>query len=303
MAKKNAYFFSHDCNARLDEKMLAVRMKHGVEGYGVYFMLIERLTEAADHMSKREYDALAFDFRCKNELVQSVVEDFNLFQFTEDGEKFYSESLIKRMEILEDVRNKRRAAANKRWGNKKQMQDNDNANANKTECKCNAEAPVFDAKERKEKDTTKVVSKEETTVSSSFSSNEENVSDGKPPDVATAAVERIDYEKLIEFWNEKTKCKWGRLTNIENNRRKMVRARIAEHGKAAMITAIEKAAASDFLAGSPWFNFDWLIRPNNFDKIISGNYDNKTTTHGTAATSTGDRREVTKPTGDYNADF
>ena len=301
MAKKNAYFFSHDCNARLDEKMLAVRMKHGVEGYGVYFMLIERLTEAADHMSAKDYNAIAFDFRCSANVVQSVVENFGLFCFTDDNQ-FFSESLMRRMEALDDIREKRREAGRK-GGISKAKRRQSVANATNDCSICQDLPPEIVAEERKEKDTTKVVSKEETIVSSSFSSNEENVSDGKPPDVATAAVERIDYEKLIEFWNEKTMCKWGRLTNIENNRRKMVRARIAEHGKAAMIIAIEKAAASDFLAGSPWFNFDWLIRPNNFDKIISGNYDNKTTTHGTAATSTGDRREVTKPTGDYNADF
>ena len=27
-------------------------------------MLIERLTEAADHMSAKDYNAIAFDFRC-----------------------------------------------------------------------------------------------------------------------------------------------------------------------------------------------------------------------------------------------
>lgn len=301
MAKKNAYFFSHDCNARLDEKMIAVRMKHGVEGYGVYFMLIERLTEEPDHMSKMEYDALAFDFRCKKELVQSVVEDFNLFQFTEDCEKFFSESLNKRMAEVDELREKRRAAGRK-GGISKAESRQKCSNATNKDSKCQ-NLPTENVPKERKKDTTKVVSKEETKVSSSFSSNKENVSDGKPPDAANAAVEKISYVKLIEFWNEKTKCKWGKLTSIENNRRKMLRARIAEHGKAALITAIEKAAASEFLAGAAWFNFDWMIRPNNFDKIISGNYDNKTTTHGTAATSTGDRREVTKPTGDYAADF
>lgn len=299
MAKKNAYYFSHDCNARLDEKMLAVRMKHGVEGYGVYFMLVERLAEAADHTSTKEYDAIAFDFRCKAELVQSVVEDFDLFRFTEDGEKFYSESLIKRMETIEDLRNKRRAAANKRWA--KDVQNN--ANASESGCKSNAKAPVFDAKERKEKDTTIVVSKEETIVSSSFSSNEENVSDGKPPDVANSSEEKIDYGKLIEYWNEKTGGKWGRLVSIDNNRRKMVRARITEHGKATFVQAIDKATESSFLAAAPWFSFDWMIKPNNFDKIITGNYDNHEKKQQNGTRTDNDRRGVTKPTGDYQADF
>ncbi len=299
MAKKNAYFFSHDCNARLDEKMLAVRMKHGVEGYGVYFMLIERLTEAADHMSAKDYNAIAFDFRCNADLVQSVVEDFGLFCFT-DNNLFFSESLLRRMEALDNIREKRRAAGRK-GGISKAKKRQSVANANENCSTCQNLPPEIVAEERKEKDTTKVVSKEETKVSSKSSSNEEDMSVGKPPDAEIAAGDRIDYEKLIAFWNEKTKCKWGKLTTIENNRRKMLRARIAEHGKTALITAIEKAAASDFLAGAPWFNFDWMIRPNNFDKIISGNYDNKATPNGT--TTTDHSRGVTKPTGDYAADF
>ena len=139
MAKKNAYYFSHDCNARLDEKMLAVRMKHGVEGYGVYFMLIERLAEATDHMSAKDYTAIAFDFRCGTDIIRSVIEDFGLFRFTEDGAQFYSESLLKRMAEVDELREKRRAAINTRWQRekgKKSIAEND-TNVLQNEYKCN----------------------------------------------------------------------------------------------------------------------------------------------------------------------
>lgn len=86
---------------------------------------------------------------------------------------------------------------------------------------------------------------------------------------------RIDYGKLAQYWNEKTKGVFGIVESIENNRRKMVRARIRDKGKKAFMEAIDKVCASTFLAGAAWFNFDWLIRPNNFDKVMSGNFDNK----------------------------
>lgn len=108
--EKNAYFFSHDCNARNDEKILAVRMKHKVEGYGVYFMIIERLVESTDYMSIKDYNLIAFDLRVSAELVKSIVEKFGLFEFTEDGEKFFSSSLIRRMEPLDNQRKQRSAA-------------------------------------------------------------------------------------------------------------------------------------------------------------------------------------------------
>ena len=38
-------YFSHDSNARNSDKLMKVRMKLGAEGYGIFFMLIERLRE------------------------------------------------------------------------------------------------------------------------------------------------------------------------------------------------------------------------------------------------------------------
>ena len=107
---------------------------------------------------------------------------------------------------------------------------------------------------------------------------EEDMTD-VPSAAEPASVEkedlRIDYGKLAQYWNEKTKGVFGVVESIENNRRKMVRARIRDKGKKAFMEAIDKVCASTFLAGAAWFNFDWLIRPNNFDKVMSGNFDNK----------------------------
>ena len=117
----NANYFSHDSNARNDEKMLAVRMRLGAEGYGIYFMIIERMRDEADYTSIKDYNSLAFDFRVASDKVKSVVEDFDLFTTTEDGKRFYSESFIKRME-LKDEKTKKRSDAGKigmehRWKN------------------------------------------------------------------------------------------------------------------------------------------------------------------------------------------
>lgn len=108
--------------------------------------------------------------------------------------------------------------------------------------------------------------------------------------------EKINYQKLVAFWNENTKGQWGLLRNIENKRRTMVRARIRTYGKEAFAEAILKACASDFLARQQWFSFDWLISPNNFDKVISGNYDNKSIpNNGTVNTATNGTGAVTRP--------
>ena len=124
MAKKT-FYFPHDANARNDEKILAVRMKYGMEGYGIYFALIEKLLESTDYILLKDYNTIAFELRVGAEKVKSVVEDFGLFQFTEDGKLFYSDSLTARMTPLEEVRDKRSIAgkigAEKRWKEKQKM--------------------------------------------------------------------------------------------------------------------------------------------------------------------------------------
>ncbi len=94
---KEAYYFSHDSNARNDEKLLAVRMRHKSAGYGIYFMILERLRDSNNYTSIKDYNVIAFDLREDAGLIKSVVEDFGLFVFTDDGKYFYSESFNQRM--------------------------------------------------------------------------------------------------------------------------------------------------------------------------------------------------------------
>lgn len=115
MARKKelSSYFPHDSNARNSEKMVELRMQHGAAGYGVYFMLIERLREASDYSCVVNYNSIAFDLRVSAELIKSVLRDFRLFAFfqTDEGERFYSESLRQRMKPMDEMRVQRRNAA------------------------------------------------------------------------------------------------------------------------------------------------------------------------------------------------
>lgn len=119
---KDAYYFSHDSNARNDEKMIAVRMRLGAEGYGIFFMILERLMESSEYMSVKDYNIIAFDLRVDASKVKSVIEDFGLFVFTEDGKYFYSESLNRRMVPLDNIK-KQRSLAGKRSAEKRAKKD------------------------------------------------------------------------------------------------------------------------------------------------------------------------------------
>lgn len=135
-------YFSHDANARNSDKLLAVRIKHGAEGYGIYFMILERLREESDYTSSTNYDVMAYDFSVDSEKIRSIVEDFGLFEFNEDGSRFYSPDLNDRMEMkdkkVKDLSEKRRNAANKRW-NKETNENEDIESENNTSLKNNDE--------------------------------------------------------------------------------------------------------------------------------------------------------------------
>ena len=120
--KELTSYFPHDSNARNSDKLIRLRMRHKAAGYGVFFMILERLREDPSYMSVKDYNMIAFDLREDASLIKSVIEDFGLFVFTEDGKYFYSESFKKRMEFKDDKSKKRSEAGKiglaKRWGKK-----------------------------------------------------------------------------------------------------------------------------------------------------------------------------------------
>ena len=122
--QKTTNYFSHDSNARNDERIIRLRMKQGATGYGVYFMILERLREEADYKSAKDYNMIAFDLRVDAAIVKSVVEDFGLFAFTDDGKCFYSESFTRRMEIKDTLRKQRSEGGKIGMQNRWQKQGN-----------------------------------------------------------------------------------------------------------------------------------------------------------------------------------
>lgn len=135
-AKQLTTYFPHDSNARNDGRIIRLRIRHGAAGYGVYFMLLERLREESDFTSSRDYEMISFDLHVDIDMVRSVVEDFGLFAITDDEQGFYSASLANRMSFVGkkavDRAETYRANANKRWADKIAG----NAIASTMECNC-----------------------------------------------------------------------------------------------------------------------------------------------------------------------
>lgn len=100
---KETYYFSHDSNALIDTKILNMRADYGLEGYGLYWAIIEMMRNEEDYkleLSKNTFRAIktltnptTIDIE---KFINDCIEDYKLFK-KEDG-KFYSNSLLKRME-------------------------------------------------------------------------------------------------------------------------------------------------------------------------------------------------------------
>jgi hypothetical protein len=100
MAKsKESFYFSHDCGACRDLKIIKLRRKFGWEGYGVFWAVIEALRETSNYeISLEDVDDLIFEFGFKREIFDFL---FKCGLLTKDGDVFYSDSLKRRMELKE----------------------------------------------------------------------------------------------------------------------------------------------------------------------------------------------------------
>lgn len=117
---KEAYYFPHDSNAKDDPKCVLMIEQLGMEGYGIFWMLIETLRDQPGYTYPiTNLPALARRYNTSAEKVRTVVFNYGLFVVNEDT-IFFSESLQRRMKSLDEKRLKRAEAGRlgmaRRWG-------------------------------------------------------------------------------------------------------------------------------------------------------------------------------------------
>lgn len=143
--KKDAYFFPHYCNARHDRKLKRVIKELGVEGYGIYFMLLEVLREQVDFRYPLEdLDLLADEFGTSEQKIRTVICNYKLFD-VDENENFFSIKLVFYLQPYIEKSQRARDAANLRWSNAKlqiehKKDANAYANAEQMQCDGNADA-------------------------------------------------------------------------------------------------------------------------------------------------------------------
>jgi hypothetical protein len=108
---KDAYYFSHDSNARNDLKMVKLRRKLGLSGVGLFWCVVEMLREAESYkLSLSDIDDICYELRCEPDYFDAL---FECELLSKNDAEFWSESLSERMTKLDETRRRRSEAGAK----------------------------------------------------------------------------------------------------------------------------------------------------------------------------------------------
>lgn len=251
--KKDTYYFPHDSNAKDDPKCVMLIEQLGMEGYGIYWMLIETLREQPNYEYPLDLlPALARRYNTTAEKIKAVVTCYNLF-LIKDEKIFLSESLLRRMNEINSKRERFVEAAKARWNNgldathKQRISD-----ANATHVQFNA------------------IKEKESKVNQS-KSNESKVKESKENNRLLAQSIVDSFNSICVSLPKVSKLTEARISGILQRLKDM-------GGTDKAIEIINRVERSDFLTGRKTdfkANFDWIfLCKGNWIKINEGNYDN-----------------------------
>ena len=125
-------------------EVMRARVKHGIAAYGIYVALMQLLEEDENHKLSKDYSMIAYEMRVDVSVVQSVIEDFDLFEVEE--EYFYSKELSDTIEQARKV-SEARARAGRAGGAAKARNFAENAKESSSKCQANARKNVANASE------------------------------------------------------------------------------------------------------------------------------------------------------------
>jgi hypothetical protein len=95
------------------------------------------------------------------------------------------------------------------------------------------------------------------------------------PEIPAKKIEKA----VIERWNRTAHvCGWTVIVSVTDVQRRRIGHLIAKFGFARWDEAVMKAGNSELFGGREppaWFTFDFLLRPEKFNKLMKGDYDKR----------------------------
>lgn len=118
------------------------------------------------------------------------------------------------------------------------------------------------------------------TITDTFSKEKDNK-------ILSETTEEGAYPEIIAAWNELSTLGISKARKIVpgSQRHKMLKARLKEYGEDSFSEIIDRVKESDWLQGKitgtrgkPFsLDFGWVIRPENYVKVLEGKYSNRDT--------------------------
>jgi hypothetical protein len=249
--KKDAYYFPHFCNARHDRKIKRLIKDFGLEGYGIYFMILEILREQQDFRYPiKDIDLLADEIGATETKVRSTVLSYDLFQ-VDEHENFFSIKFIYYLTPYLEKTERAREAANKRWNNLQIEQKTDaNAYANAEQMQCVGNASAMQGKERKGKEI-----KEENNINIIPNSIE---SDKRPEKKQRKHNEHDVWRTDIDAYKKVIKDASNMIIQTESMKHNFE----ALYPNCDLIETIKKAMVKYWMLESTWLSFKKKIHVN-----------------------------------------
>ena len=196
-------------------EVMRARMEHGMAAYGIYVALMQLLEENEDHKLSKDYSMIAYEMRTDVSVVQSVVEDFDLFEVEE--EFFYSKELSDTIEQARKV-SEARARAGRAGGAAKARNFAENVKESSSKCQANARKNVANASESLANATNSLANATEilANASESLANARKNVANARNPKENETEKENLSPKTPIkEKDKEKENCLSRRLSSNE----------------------------------------------------------------------------------------
>lgn len=113
---KKSFYFPHDYNSANDVKCLFLRQSLGMEGYGVFWFLVEQLANSGGSLPLNIIPVLSMQMQVPEVKVQAVITKFDLFEIDEQNH-FFSNRLNEHLDIRKELSENGKKGADARWNN------------------------------------------------------------------------------------------------------------------------------------------------------------------------------------------
>lgn len=201
------------------------------------------------------------------QLALKTFSAFGMIEIVDDFIKIPNWDKYQNVDRLKEIREYNRLAQQKSRERKRLAASSGNTEINDPQhCQTNVNDKSMTSQRCQDIDIDKDIDKDKEDIVSCNSSSY---------DSELQLTRRTDVRRIVDKWNEIGVSPIKEFTP-ETNRAKMLFTRIREHGIENVLQAIDNVKQSDFLKGQNgrgWVvTFDWFVKPNNFQKVLEGNY-------------------------------